>query len=245
MNKHTLSIRDIGFRWNAATEFLFSGIDCDFVPGSVTALMGGNGTGKTTFLEVICRRLPAERGKVEIDARPSEYDDFNYLPQDSSRLLFSHLTLMDNIALQRVASNGKIPPSMSSLFTDPGMLSRYPMQCSGGQRQRAAVCRAILDMPYFPVTLLDESFSSLSGDAKASLGPELKRAAKAFGAVVIFISHDVFDAMRFGDRVLTLTGGRLSAFDTSDIVTEDDCWRQTRRREEILHSLRSDNTNKS
>jgi ABC-type sulfate/molybdate transport systems ATPase subunit len=245
MNKRTLSIRDIGFRWNGATEFLFSGIDCDFVPGSVSALMGGNGTGKTTFLEVICQRLIAERGKVEIGARPSEHGDFNYLPQDSNRLLFAHLTLMDNIALQRVASNGKIPPSMSLLFNDASVLSRYPTQCSGGQRQRAAVCRAILDMPNFPVTLLDESFSSLSGDAKASLGPELKRTAKAFGAVVIFVSHDVFDAMRFGDRVLTLTSGRLSTFDTSDVVTEEDCWQQTSRREEILHSLRSGNIDQS
>jgi ABC-type sulfate/molybdate transport systems ATPase subunit len=242
MNKQPLTIRDICFRWNSTAKFLFSGINCDFAPGSVSALMGANGTGKTTLLEVICKRLATERGKIEISDRPAQYDDFNYLPQDCSRLLFSHLTLTENIALQRASSKNEVPPNVAALFKDNGVLSRYPAQCSGGQRQRAAVCRAVLDMPHFPATLLDESFSSLSRDAKALLGPELKRAANGSGAIVIFVSHDVFDAMRFGDRVLTLTGGRLSSFDTSDVITENDCWQQTSRREEILHNLRASDT---
>lgn len=239
MQGQALKIRDICFRWSKTEKFLLSQISCEFPPGSVSALMGANGSGKTTLLELICGRLAVELGTVEIGGEKAEKDDFNYLPQDSTRLLFSHLTLGENIALQRASSNGEIPAIATALFKDPSVLSRYPARCSGGQRQRAAICRAILDMPHFPVTLLDESFSALSDDAKNLLGPELKRAAAASGTVVVFVSHDLFDAMQFGDRVLTLNHGRLLAFDTSDVKTEVDCWNQAGRREEILRSLRA------
>lgn len=205
--------------------------------------MGANGTGKTTFLEVVAQRLAADDGTVETNGRLVQQDDFNYVPQDSDRLLFAHLTLKENIALQ--LSNLDIPPAMSKLFDSSDALSRYPAQCSGGQRQRAVICRAILDMSFFPFTLLDESFSSLSRDAKALLGPELKRVARESGAVVIFVSHDVVDAMCFGDRVLILGGGQMSVFDTSQIQSEEDCWREKIHREQILRRLRIAESNRT
>lgn len=243
MNQKTMTIRGLSFRWQEDAALLFSAIDSDFAPGSVSALMGANGVGKTTFLEAISGRLAPTSGKVALGERPAQPEDFNYLPQDSTRLLFSHLTLQENIALLRHPSGENLPSPMAALFSGAGVLSRYPAQCSGGQRQRAAVCRAILDMPHFPVTILDESLSALSRDAKTLLGSYLTEVAHACGAVVILVTHDVFDAMRFGDRVLALSGDRLSVFDTRDVKSEADCWRFADRREEILHSLRSAENN--
>ncbi len=241
MKQLPLKVHDLAFLWPGAEKCLFSGVSFEFVPGTVSAIMGANGSGKTTWLEVISQRLPAERGNVRAGDRPVLADDFNYLPQDSARLLFSHLTLADNIALQRDAGNASLPPMVRDLFREKETLARYPAQCSGGQRQRAVVCRAILDMPHFPVTLLDESFSQLSRDAKATLGPALRNTAKESGAIVVFVTHDLFDAMRFADQVLVLADGQLAGFDTSDVTSEEDCWKQVARREEILHRLRLSN----
>ena len=233
--KPPLVLRELVFRWPQSAHALFSGVSLEFFPGTVSTLMGANGTGKTTLLEVVSGRLSPESGDVRLNNSP-HLDDFNYLPQNSARLLFSHLTLSDNIALQRT-NHRSLPSLVDKLFKDPSTLSRYPAQCSGGQRQRAAVCRAILDMPHFPVTLLDESFSQLSSDAKGLLGSALKDTAKTSGAIVLLVTHDLFDAMRFGDRVLTLAGGQVTAFDTTDISSEDDCWSLVARREEILRSV--------
>ncbi len=233
--KPPLVLRELVFRWSKTAQSLFSGVSLELFPGTVSTLMGANGTGKTTLLEVVSGRLAAESGDVRLGNAP-HLDDFNYLPQNSARLLFSHLTLGENIALQRT-NHGPLSPLIDGLFKDPVTLSRYPAQCSGGQRQRAVVCRAILDMPHFPVTLLDESFSQLSSDAKSLLGSALHDTARASGAIVLLVTHDLFDAMRFGNQVLALAAGRVAAFDTSDIASEEDCWSQVARREEILRSV--------
>jgi ABC-type nitrate/sulfonate/bicarbonate transport system ATPase subunit len=237
MRQSPLILHALTFRWPESENPLFAGLSEEFAPGTVSAVMGANGSGKTTLLEVVAGRMLAETGKVLLGDMPANSDDFNYLPQDSARLLFPHLTLADNIALQRMTTNGSIPTLVNDLFLDDTALTRYPAHCSGGQRQRAAVCRAVLDMPSFPVTLLDESFSHLSRDAKATVGAAIQNTARESGAIVVFVTHDLLDAMRLGDRVLALASGKTAIFDTSDIQSEADCWRETARREAILRSL--------
>jgi ABC-type nitrate/sulfonate/bicarbonate transport system ATPase subunit len=238
MNRPPLVARDVTFRWLGADEPLFSGVSAEFSPGTVTAVMGANGAGKTTFLELISRRLVPEHGALHLGDSLATEEDFNYLPQDSTRLLFSHLTLAENIALRRETGNVGLPALEQGLFPDSRTLTRYPAQCSGGQRQRAVVCRALLDLPYFPATLLDESFSHLSRDARTVLGPAMRQLAQESNAIVLFVSHDVFESMLYGDRLVTLARGHVDSFDTRGVTSEDDCWRESTLRDEVLHSLR-------
>jgi ABC-type nitrate/sulfonate/bicarbonate transport system ATPase subunit len=238
MKPSSLIVQGLSYTWSKTSRPVFQDVSFKLSTGNVLAIMGANGTGKTTLLEVISGRLPATSGTVLLDERNVLPESFNYLPQDSSRLLFSHLTLSDNLAIRRKLNLNSSAKILQQLFEDDNVLSHYPEQYSGGQRQRATVCRAVLDIPNFPVTLLDESFSQLSRDAKAIVGPILGIAAKETGAMVVFVSHDLFDAMRYGDKILILADGKTSIFDTSDIDSEDDCWRESSLRDKILLAFR-------
>lgn len=234
-----------GYRPPGAERVLFPELTLDFFSGTVTAVMGANGSGKTTLLEVVGGRRSPGSGTVEtvtgVDGPsksvPLKLEDCNYVPQESSRLLFSHLTVAENIALRRGRDRDAPDGLISGLFPD-SLLARYPASCSGGERQRAAICRAVMEIPDFPITLLDEPFSQLSGGAKDRLFPAIRDAVTASDAIVLLVTHDLFEGMILGDRVLVLASDATTVFDTSDISTEADAWERRDLRDDILRALR-------
>lgn len=236
MNAKPLYIRHLTFRW-PGQGYLFDDLNLDFPDSCVTAIMGNNGTGKTTLLELIACRLSPSSGKIVIGGDSAKPLQFNYNPQRSERLLFPHLTIEENISLQHPNHRTSNLFQIDSLFPNLSVLQTYPAQCSGGQRQRAVLARALLDVPNFPVTLLDESFSQLSDDAKAAVGPLLVPLARESSSVLVFVSHDLCDAMCFADQVLVLGSGSPRSFNTSSIGSKADFWSRAELRDEVQRAL--------
>ena len=207
-----------------------------FEKGTITALVGPNGTGKTTLLNVIANRLPSSTGTIRTGGHPSSINDFNYMPQNPERLLFPHLTLRQNIGLSKNSHAtylSKDSAVIRQLFPDNGVLEQYPGHCSGGQKQRAVLCRAISDIPNFPVTLLDEPFAQISQDVRPDMYGLFQTIVRASGVVVVLVTHDIPEALIIGDQVMTLSKGAPVIFNASSVNDAESYLLASRLRDDI------------
>jgi ABC-type nitrate/sulfonate/bicarbonate transport system ATPase subunit len=217
-NAPLLEMCELSFSWTRNAAPLFGPLNMSAEKGKIITLLGSNGTGKTTLLKVIAHRLSPSTGHVKVARRPSEINDFNYMIQDSARLLFPHLSLNQNLALRKSSKQESTSELTHLLFPDSQVLSRYPSQCSGGQRQRAVLCRAIEDMAAFPVTLLDEPFAQVSQDVKARVYSVARKIVQEADRVALVVTHDIPEALILGDSVAVLSSSVLHIFDASGVV---------------------------
>ena len=171
---------------------------------------------------MLAGRLPPSTGVVTIDGRPSTVNDFNYMLQDSNRLLFPHLTLRENLALLKasaVKENNNVARISEMLFRDDKTLKQYPIHCSGGQKQRAVLGRTIADIPSFSVSLLDEPFAQISQDVKPDVYSFLRGIVQRSDCHVLMVTHDISEAMIVGDQVVVISSEAPQVFDVS-VVTD-------------------------
>ena len=193
--------------------------------GEVVALVGSSGSGKTTTLRMINRLIEPTSGRIVIDGR-----DVSELPTHDLRRgigyviqqagLFPHRTVIDNVVTvprllgwDRRTSKARARELLELVGLDPSMADRYPAQLSGGQQQRVGVARALAADP--PVLLMDEPFGAVDPIVRATLQREFARLQRELGKTVVFVTHDVDEAMLLGDRIAVLeTGGRLAQLAT-------------------------------
>ncbi|BBO86493.1 hypothetical protein DSCO28_70590 [Desulfosarcina ovata subsp. sediminis] len=191
-------------------------VDLSVSDGELFVLLGPSGAGKSTLLQVVAGLLPY-RGRVFfdddcIDRLPPHKRKVGYLFQDL--LLFPHLTVRQNLSiamthlkLDRQTKNEKID-ELLSLFGIAGLAGRYPIQMSGGEKQRAALARAIATDPQ--ILLLDEPFSSLDPDNARRLRAELKKHQRHFRITTVFVTHNRSEARQLADRMGVIRQGRLT-----------------------------------
>jgi osmoprotectant transport system ATP-binding protein len=197
--------------------------------GSFCVLVGPSGGGKTTALRLVNRLIPFEQGEIRIDGR-SVTDlpavelrrGIGYVIQQAG--LFPHMTVAANIATvprllrwprARIAS--RVEELLALVGLEPGDGRRYPAQLSGGQRQRVGLARALAADP--PLLLMDEPFGALDPITRARLQQELRRLHGEVAKTVIFVTHDIDEAIQMGDRIAILReGGRLAQYDTPDAI---------------------------
>ena len=197
--------------------------------GSFCVLVGPSGGGKTTALKMVNRLIPFDSGDIRIDGR-----SVRNLPATELRRgigyviqqvgLFPHQTVGENIATvprllgwpkARIAERTLELLGLVGLEADDA--ERYPAQLSGGQRQRVGLARALAANP--PVLLMDEPFGALDPITRFRLQNELKRLHREVGKTIIFVTHDVDEAIRMGDRIAILReGGVLAQYDTPDAI---------------------------
>ena len=197
--------------------------------GTFCVLVGPSGGGKTTALKMVNRLIPFDSGEIRIDGR-----DIHELPLTELRRgigyviqqigLFPHVTVAGNIGTvpgllgwprQKVAARTAELLELVGLEQADG--KRYPAQLSGGQRQRVGLARALAADP--PVLLMDEPFGALDPITRFRLQTELRRLHKEVGKTVIFVTHDVDEAIQMGDRIALLReGGVLAQYDTPDAI---------------------------
>jgi osmoprotectant transport system ATP-binding protein len=187
--------------------------------GETLVLLGRSGSGKTTSLKLINRLLEPTAGEVRVNAQPTTAWDpirlrrsVGYVIQDGG--LFPHFTVAKNIALVPQIENWpaeKIQTRVQELLALVGLnsdlLGRYPQQLSGGQRQRVGVARALAADP--PILLLDEPFGALDPITRSEIQKEFRALQQRMKKAVIFVTHDLREALLLADRVALTEDGRL------------------------------------
>ncbi|KUN66934.1 proline/glycine betaine ABC transporter ATP-binding protein [Streptomyces griseorubiginosus] len=190
---------------------------------SITVLVGPSGCGKTTTLRMINRMVEPSEGTILIDGKDSRQQPVNTLRRSMGYViqnagLFQHRTIVDNIAtVPRMLGWGKDKARararelMERVGLDGSLAKRYPYQLSGGQQQRVGVARALAADP--PVLLMDEPFSAVDPIVRKGLQDELLRIQDELGKTIVFVTHDIDEAVKIGTMVAVLrTGGKLAQY---------------------------------
>ncbi|WP_226347078.1 ABC transporter ATP-binding protein [Agilicoccus flavus] len=189
--------------------------------GEITVLVGPSGCGKTTSLRMINRMIEPTSGTITIDGEDSGSVDparlrrgIGYVIQHAG--LFPHRTIVQNIMTVPTLlgwdggkAKARAMELMERVGLDPAFADRYPNQLSGGQQQRVGVARALAADP--PVMLMDEPFSAVDPVVREGLQDEFLRLQSEMGKTIVFVTHDIDEAVKLGDRIAVLdVGGRLA-----------------------------------
>ncbi|NKQ59171.1 ATP-binding cassette domain-containing protein [Amycolatopsis sp. K13G38] len=206
------------------------GLSMTIEDGTITVFVGPSGCGKTTSLRMINRMVEPTSGRVLLDGKDVRDSDpavlrrgIGYVIQHAG--LFPHRTVLDNVATVPLLSGWgkrKARDRAAELMEIVGLPAelgkRYPAQLSGGQRQRVGVARALAADS--PVLLMDEPFSAVDPIVREGLQDELLRLQSQLGKTIVFVTHDIDEAVRLGDRVAVMrVGGKLAQYGTpSDVL---------------------------
>jgi iron(III) transport system ATP-binding protein len=195
---------------------VLEGVDLEVPAGSLTAVLGLSGCGKTTLLRVIAGFERAERGRITLAGRTlddggtylaPERRSIGYVPQEGA--LFPHLTVAANVgfALSRSERRGSAVQELLEMVGIAHLAKRMPAQLSGGEQQRVALARALVRRPQ--ALLLDEPFSSLDASLRARVRDEVHELLRAQGVTTVLVTHDQEEALSLADSVAVLRDGRI------------------------------------
>ena len=193
--------------------------------GEICVFVGPSGCGKTTAMRMINRMIDRDGGEILLDGRdvnerdPSELRrEIGYVIQQIG--LFPHRTIAENVGTvpsllgwnkKQIAD--RTAELLDLVGLDAEFAGRYPAQLSGGQRQRVGVARALAADP--PLLLMDEPFGAIDPITRDRLQNEFLRLQKTLGRTIVFVTHDIDEAIKMGDRIAVLrTGGHLAQYAT-------------------------------
>lgn len=213
-----LNIQGLGrdFATRSGTTHAVSGVDLSIQRGEFVALIGRSGCGKTTLLRMIGGLLAPSAGTIEVDGnnlwRGSTVDEsaitkLGFVFQESN--LFPWLSVLDNIALpMKLRGAGKQDrrtraSELAELVGLGGFEKSYPRELSGGMRQRAAIARSLSTEP--DLLLMDEPFGALDALTRERMNLELQRIVLETKSTVVFVTHDIPEAVFLADRVVHMT----------------------------------------
>ncbi len=213
-----IEFRNVGYRLDGGRA-LISDLSLQVQRGETLVLLGRSGSGKTTTLKLINRLLVPSEGEVRVEGLlTTEWDPIRlrrrigYVIQEVG--LFPHFTVERNVGL--VPSVEGWPPEriqervrelLLLMGLDPQFGSRYPRELSGGQRQRVGVARALAADP--PILLMDEPFGALDPITRAELQHEFRALQQRLNKTIVFVTHDLREALLLGTRVGLFEAGRL------------------------------------
>lgn len=201
-------------------------ITLHIAPGSFTAVIGGSGSGKTTLLRLMNGLIAPNAGRITVRGQDLAACDLvqlrrsiGYVIQEAG--LFPHITVRANMAyvpslLRWPADNvhRRIDELIDMVRLEPALLERYPHQLSGGQRQRVGIARALAARP--DVVLMDEPFGAVDEITRHALQDEIRHIQQRTGSTIVFVTHDIDEALALGSQLIVLHQGRIVADDTPD-----------------------------
>jgi osmoprotectant transport system ATP-binding protein len=228
-----VSFRGVTYAPPGVAAPIIDALDLEVRRGETLVLLGESGCGKTTTLRLVNRLLVPTAGEVLVEGRDTrEWDAIElrrrtgYVIQDAG--LFPHFTVERNVGLVPALEGwdaDAVRTRVEELLQLVGLdserfASRFPAELSGGQRQRVGVARALAADP--PLLLMDEPFGALDPLTRASLQREFAALQKRLGKTVVFVTHDVREALLLGTRVALMSAGRILLLDTPEAFLRSD-----------------------
>ncbi len=212
-----ISLRHVSKAYDGTSEAAVGDLSLDVPREATVMLVGPSGCGKTTTLKMINRLIEPTAGEIVVDGRDVMAADpvqlrrgIGYVIQQVG--LLPHHTIFDNIATvprllgwDRARTRDRVLELAALLDLDEAFLSRYPAELSGGQRQRVGVARALGADP--PILLMDEPFGAVDPIVRARLQDEFAALRTRLGKTVVFVTHDVDEAIKLGDRIAIMNVG--------------------------------------
>jgi len=204
-------------------------LSLDIGAGEICVLIGPSGCGKTTTMRMINRMVEPDSGTIVVGDRDVTRIDpvelrrsIGYVIQQVG--LFPHMTIAENIATvprllgwHQAQIDKRVDELLDRVHMDPARdRSRYPRELSGGQKQRVGVARALAADP--PVMLMDEPFGALDPITRASLQDEFLRILRDLKKTIVFVTHDIDEAIRMGTRIAIMRAGKLVQYDTPEVI---------------------------
>lgn len=222
-----ITLKNVTKRFGEQTAV--NNLSMEIKTGELCMFIGESGCGKSTTLRMINRMLEAEEGTIEINGK----DVREYSPEElrrgigyvvQSTGLFPHMTVYKNIAVVPQLLKWKeadIQERVKELLELVGLnvenyINKYPSELSGGEAQRVGVARALAANP--EIILMDEPFGAVDPLNRANLQNEFMKIQKKLKKTVIFVTHDVDEAMKMGDKIAIMSHGNLQCFDTPENV---------------------------
>ncbi len=221
----SVSYRDVTKRYPGQSRPAISHLSLEVAAGDICVLVGPSGCGKTTAMRMLNRTVEITEGDILIgdtsvrDRDPSELRrEMGYVIQQTG--LFPHRTVADNIATvpkllgwDRERTRNRVGELLDLIGLEPADADRFPSQLSGGQQQRVGVARALAADP--PVMLMDEPFGAIDPINRERLQNEFLRLQAEIRKTVLFVTHDIDEAIKMGDRIAILKeGGHLAQYAT-------------------------------
>ena len=200
--------------------------------GELITILGSSGCGKTTLLKMTNRLYEPDGGSILLFGEDIQKQDpvqlrrkMGYVIQQAG--LFPHMTVEDNISViprllkwEPARCHDRVTELLNLVGLEPDQYrNRYPSQLSGGQQQRIGLARALATKPR--IMLLDEPFGAVDAITRLNLQNELLRIHRETGGTFLFVTHDIHEAFRLGNRVMIMNGGRLLQMDTPETIVRN------------------------
>jgi osmoprotectant transport system ATP-binding protein len=220
-----VEFRDVHLRFGEAA--VLNGLDLKVAAGELFVLLGRSGAGKSTVLRLVNRLLEPTAGSIRIRGEPVDVAEVTALRRRTGYViqetgLFPHLTVRANVGVvprlmgwEESAREARIDEMLTLTgLSDPGLGDRFPRELSGGQRQRVGVARALAADP--DLLLCDEPFGALDPITRRDMQEEFRELSRRIGKTMLFVTHDVAEAISLGTRIGVLAGGTLAFDGTPD-----------------------------
>jgi osmoprotectant transport system ATP-binding protein len=224
-----VALAGVRVRYPGAASDAVAGVDLTIEAGEFIVLLGPSGCGKSTLVRTINRIVEPTAGTIRVDGADARAADpvalrrgIGYVIQAVG--LFPHYTVAENIAVvpdllgwepARIAR--RVDDLLMLVSLDPARYrARKPRELSGGEAQRVGVARALAAEPR--VLLMDEPFAAVDAIVRASLQTEIARVHRELGTTIVFVTHDVDEALRLADRIGVMEAGRIVQLATPDTL---------------------------
>ena len=198
--------------------------------GTFLTIIGTSGSGKTTVLKMINGLVLPDKGEIHINDKNILAEDLIALRRNigyviQGNILFPHLTVAENIAyvlhLKKYSKTDIariVTEKLQQVNLPPELANRFPLQLSGGQQQRVGIARALAANPN--IILMDEPFGALDSITRKQLQRELKALHQQTGVTIVFVTHDINEALTLGTKVFVLDKGVIQQYDTPEMIKQ-------------------------
>lgn len=206
-------------------------LDLKIEDGAFLTIVGTSGSGKTTLLKMINGLVKPSQGEILINGQDVQETDLIELRRNigysiQGNGLFPHLTVAENIAFvlnlqkkNQIEIERVIDEKLTMLGLDTQLKRRYPAALSGGQAQRVGIARALAATPN--ILLMDEPFGAVDAITRYQLQHELKLLHEDTGITVVFITHDIAEALKLGTQILVLDKGQIQQYGTPEKIKQE------------------------